>query len=76
VTRVIYSHPEKYNLRLMPAPAELAQSMARLNLDCDEVWERVQTLYDALGPEALDWRRVAGLLEPAVAAASPAADAD
>ncbi len=35
----------------------------RLAVDTEEDWEHAQTIYEALGPEALDWQRIAGLLE-------------
>ena len=60
VTRYLYSHPEEFNVRLIPAPAELERDEVRLSVDCEEGWERAQAIYDALGAEALDWRRVAG----------------
>jgi spore coat polysaccharide biosynthesis protein SpsF (cytidylyltransferase family) len=62
-TRHLYAHPELFNVRLIPAPQELDLGSVRLTVECEEDWEHVQTLLDALGPEALDWRRVAGLLE-------------
>jgi spore coat polysaccharide biosynthesis protein SpsF len=63
VTRYLYSHPEKFNLRLMPAPAEIDREDVRLTVDIEEDWEHVLAIYDALGPEQLDWRRIARLLD-------------
>jgi spore coat polysaccharide biosynthesis protein SpsF (cytidylyltransferase family) len=63
VTRYIYSHPDLFNLRLIPVPAELDRDDLRLACERDEDWEHLHTLYDALGPDGLDWRRIAGLLE-------------
>lgn len=62
-TRYIYSHPEKFRLRFIPAPAEMEGAGMRLYIDSDEAWERAQTMYDALGTEGLDWRRIAGMLD-------------
>ena len=63
VTRYIYSHPEKFQLRLIPAPQEIDREDVRLTLDGDEDWEHTLAIYDALGPEGLDWQRIALLLD-------------
>ncbi len=63
VTRYIYSHPEKFNIRLIPAPPEIDREDIRLTVDHEEDWDHALTIYDALGPEALDWQRIADLLD-------------
>jgi spore coat polysaccharide biosynthesis protein SpsF len=63
VTRYLYSHPEKFRLRLIPAPAEIDREDVRLTVDIEEDWEHALTIYDALGPERLDWQRIARLLD-------------
>jgi spore coat polysaccharide biosynthesis protein SpsF len=63
VTRYIYSHPEKFQLRLMPAPERIDRDDVRLSLLDDEDWEHALTIYDALGPEGLEWQRIAELLD-------------
>ena len=63
VTHCIYSHPERFNLRLIPAPAEIDREDVRLLVDIEEDWDHAQTLFDALGPELLDWQRIASLLD-------------
>ncbi|OHB73656.1 MAG: hypothetical protein A2V70_06575 [Planctomycetes bacterium RBG_13_63_9] len=63
VTRYLYSHPEKFNLRFIPAPTEIDRDDVRLTVDIEEDWEHALTIYDALGPEALDWQRIADLLD-------------
>ena len=63
VTRYIYSHPEKFHLRLIPAPPEIDREDIRLTVDREEDWDHALTIYDALGPEALDWQRIADLLD-------------
>jgi spore coat polysaccharide biosynthesis protein SpsF len=63
VTRYIYSHPETFNLRLVPAPAEIDREDVRLTVDIEEDWEHAVAIYDALGPERLDWQRIARLLD-------------
>ena len=63
VTRYLYSHPEKFSLRLVPAPAEIDREDVRLTVDIEEDWEHALAIYDALGPERLDWQRIASLLD-------------
>jgi spore coat polysaccharide biosynthesis protein SpsF len=63
VTRYIYSHPEKFNIRLIPAPPEIDRSDVRLTVEMEEDWDHVLTIYEALGPEKMDWRRISNLLE-------------
>ena len=62
VTRYFYSHPEKFNLRLIPAPAEIDREDVRLTIDIEEDWDHALAIYEALGPERLDWRGIASLL--------------
>lgn len=63
VTRYIYSHPERFQLRLIPAPPEIDRDDVRLTIDGEEDWEHALAIYDALGPDGLDWQRIAGLLD-------------
>ncbi len=63
VTKYIYSHPEKFNIRLIPAPIEIDRDDVRLTVDEEEDWDHVLTIYEALGPEKMDWRRIANLLD-------------
>ena len=67
-TRYLYSHPEIFRLRLIPVPAELDRDDLRLTLAHEDDWEHLHTIYDALGAEGFDWRRIADLLHrhPAV----------
>jgi spore coat polysaccharide biosynthesis protein SpsF len=58
VTRYLFSHPESFRMRLVPTPRDLDRHAVRLSVDCHEDWEHAQTLHDALGPDALDWRAV------------------
>jgi spore coat polysaccharide biosynthesis protein SpsF len=62
-TRYLFSHPEKFAVRLIPAPPGLDRDDVRLAVESEEDWEHAQTIYEALGPDALDWQRIAGLLE-------------
>ena len=63
VTRYLYSHPEKFNIRLIPLPEGLDGDDVRLTVALEEDWDNAQTIYEALGPEQLDWQRIAGLLD-------------
>ncbi len=63
VTRYIYSHPERFQLRLIPAPPEIDRDDVRLTVGGEEDWEHALAIYDALGPDGLDWQRIAGLLD-------------
>ncbi len=63
VTRYIYSHPEKFRLRLIPAPQEIDRDDVRLTVNGEEDWEHTLTIFDALGPDCLDWQRIALLLD-------------
>lgn len=63
VTSYIFSHPEKFTVRLVPAPVGLDGDDVRLAIDSEEDWDHVQTVYEALGPDSLDWQRIARLLE-------------
>jgi spore coat polysaccharide biosynthesis protein SpsF len=63
VSRYIYSHPEAFELRLVPAPAEIDREDMRLTVDIEEDWEHAVAIYEALGPERLDWQRIARLLD-------------
>lgn len=62
-TRYLYSHPEKFNLRLIPAPSQIDREDVRLRVDIEEDWDHVLAIFEALGPEDVDWRRIADLLD-------------
>src|SRR5262245_44979101 len=57
-----HAHPEQFNLRLIPIPQQLDRDDVRLTIGGEEDWDRTQTIFEALGPEPLDYRRVADLL--------------
>jgi len=61
-TRYVSSHPEEFQLRFLPAPAEIDRDDIRLAIDHEEDWEHAHVIFDALGPDRLDWRRIAELL--------------
>ena len=59
----IMQHPETFSLRILTAPAPLDRDDVRLTMNTADDWEHFHAIYDALGPDALDWHRVFGLLE-------------
>lgn len=61
VTRYLWSHPEIFPLRFIPLPRELEREDLGLALNDDEAWEHALTIYDAVGHEDVNWRRIAGL---------------
>lgn len=61
-TRYVSLHPEQFQLRFIPAPAEIDREDIRLAIDHEEDWEHAHVIFDALGPERLDWRCIAELL--------------
>ncbi len=63
VTRYLYSHPEKFHVRLLPAPGKIDRDDVRLTVDMEEDWEHALAIYEALGPDELDWQRIADLLD-------------
>jgi len=63
VTAYLYSHPELFNVRLIPLPPELDRDDLRLKIDFEEDWEHAQVIFDALGPDEWDWQRIADLLD-------------
>ncbi len=63
VTGYLYGHPELFRVRLIPLPVELDRDDLRLGIDHEEDWDHAQVIFDALGTEEWDWRRVAELLD-------------
>jgi spore coat polysaccharide biosynthesis protein SpsF (cytidylyltransferase family) len=62
-TRYLHAHPERFRVRLIPAPAAIDRDDVRLTVDLEEDWDHVLSICDALGPERLEWQRVARLLD-------------
>jgi spore coat polysaccharide biosynthesis protein SpsF len=62
-TRFVASRPERFRLRLIGAPPAMDRGDLRLTIASEEDWEHTQAIYDALGPEGMDWQRVADLLD-------------
>ncbi len=63
VTSYMHSHPDKFNIRLLPAPRAIDREDVRLTVDIEEDWDHVLAIFEALGPERLDWQRIADLLD-------------
>lgn len=70
ITRFVCSRPELFHLRFIPVPDALEPGTLRLSVDDHESWEHAQTIYDWMGPEALDWRSIAQVLGGAPAEAT------
>ncbi|REK05969.1 MAG: hypothetical protein DWQ37_22865 [Planctomycetota bacterium] len=62
-TGYVAGHAELFSLRLIPLPAELDREDVRLTVDGEEDWEHAEVIYEALGLDGLDWRRIADLLD-------------
>ena len=63
VTQFILAHPQRYTIQQIQLPDELDQADFRFTVDSEEDLERTQELYEALGPEQLDWQRLAEFLK-------------
>ena len=61
--RYVYSHPEVFQLRLIAVPPQLDRNDLRLAVHGDEDRDHAQIIFDALGPEKLEWQRIAELLD-------------
>jgi spore coat polysaccharide biosynthesis protein SpsF len=62
-TRFLYSHPELFQLRLLTTPPGLDRGDVRLRVTCEEDWDHAIAIAEALGPDALEWQRIAHLLD-------------
>jgi len=61
-TRYLYSHPDKFRLRLIPVPEQIDRDDVRLCVDIEEDFDHAVAIFEALGPEELDYQRIANLL--------------
>lgn len=59
----IFKHPELFQLRFIPIPEKLDRTDVRLALETAEDWDNAHLIFEALGPERLDWRRIVELLD-------------
>ena len=62
VCRFLHSHPELFQLRLVPVPTPLDREDVRLLLEVEEDWDHAQMILEALGPDNLDYQGIASLL--------------
>ena len=62
-TQFLWSHPELFQLRFIPIPAELDRDDLRLTLCGEEDWEHAETIFEALGSEDPNWRQIVRLLD-------------
>jgi spore coat polysaccharide biosynthesis protein SpsF len=62
VTRYLHTHPEKFRIHFVPAPERIDREDVRLTVDIEEDWEHTVAIFEALGPDELDWQRIAELL--------------
>jgi spore coat polysaccharide biosynthesis protein SpsF len=63
VTHFILTNAKQYNVQQIRLPDELDQADLRFTVDSAEDLERTQELYEALGPERLEWQRLAEFLK-------------
>ena len=62
-TRYVCSRPEKFSVRMIEGPCGIDHEDLRLRFDMDEDWEHAVAIFDALGPDELNWQRIAPLLD-------------
>jgi spore coat polysaccharide biosynthesis protein SpsF len=62
VTQYIYTRPEKFRVHWIPAPREIDRDDMRLTIANDDDWDNALDIVEALGPDALEWQRIAGFL--------------
>jgi spore coat polysaccharide biosynthesis protein SpsF len=63
VCRFMHSHPELFQLRLVPVPERLDREDVRLLIEFEEDWDHAQMILEALGPDNLDYQGIADLLD-------------
>lgn len=62
-TRFLFTHPDRFQLRLLPLPATFARRDVRMAIVSDEDWEHAQAIFAALGPDRLEWSRITELVD-------------
>ncbi len=62
-TGFVRSHAELFHLKFLPVPAKLDRDDLRLEIHDEEDWEHLETIFEALGPESLDWQFITSLLD-------------
>jgi len=62
-THYLYCRPEQFSSRMIPVPGPIDREDVRLTVDIEEDWDHILAIFDALGPDGLDWQRIARLLD-------------
>jgi spore coat polysaccharide biosynthesis protein SpsF (cytidylyltransferase family) len=62
-TNFLHSRPDLFELLLISLPPRLDRDDLRLAIHDEEDWEELQVIFDALGPESLDWQYIAALVD-------------
>jgi len=62
-TQFLREHSELFHLKFLQAPAKLDRDDIRLEIHEEEDWENLETIFEALGPESLDWQYITALLD-------------
>ncbi len=75
-TRYVCSRPGKFSVRFVEGPSGIDHEDLRLRFDMDEDWEHAVEIFDALGPDELNWQRIAPLLDRQPRRRNPAAALD
>ncbi len=63
ITSFLRKHPEKFSLRMIPLPPTIDQEDLRFTITQGEDWDRAHAIFEVLGPDRLDWQRIADLFE-------------
>jgi spore coat polysaccharide biosynthesis protein SpsF (cytidylyltransferase family) len=62
-TGFLAARGDLFSQKLIAVPRQLDRSDLRLAIHHEEDWEELQLIFDALGPESLDWQYIASLLD-------------
>lgn len=63
VVAYLRRHPNRFRLRWIPIPPRLDRDDVRLTVSSEDDWDHAQIIFEALGPDALEWQRIADLLD-------------
>ncbi len=63
VTAFLRNHPEEFPMRLVALPEGIDRDDFRFCLSDVADWELTQELFEAIGPDQLDWQNIADFLE-------------
>ncbi len=61
-TECILSRPHEFRVQMIPVPEEIDREDMRLVIGDEEDWDTTETIYEALGPERLDWHAIVRLV--------------